>query len=747
MPKLPFSNNHIKYETVSAGNDLAPAAASVKSFILVGGMTCAHCSGSVERGLNKLPGVTVANVSLMTASAEVVHDPAVVTVQELIAEVIKLGFESGLSQRSAFGKSVIQLAKYLSSREVENLSNLVIQQEGVVRAVIEPDKTDSFHCAHMELDLKVAKIRTIVHAIEKSGLHVSAVLGDGDLTKRKEEMEHQRKAEIDRWAKGFWLSMIFVLPIIFISMICPLIKPLQDFFTELVYQNITYRCLFLGVLATPVQFYFGARFYIGAYKSLSHGSATMDVLVVVGSSSAYLYSFISLLLCLNNNNMMHTTFFETSAMLLWIVMLGKYIEHLAKARTSEALGELMSLQAQTATLVTLDVDGRSVHTEEIGITLVQVGDVLQVDRGSKVPVDGVVTWGATDIDEALVTGEAMPVPKRIDSKVIGSSVNLTAPFQMRATAVGSETMLAQIVDMVNSAQTQKAPIQAMADRIAAYFVPIVIALSVITFLTWFCLIETNVVANPDPMMSSGLFSFLCALSVMVISCPCSLGLATPTAVMVGSGVGARFGILFKGGEPLENTGKVTHVLFDKTGTLTQGRPLIDMEGTRLFAQETKRSEGELWRLFAAVEKCSEHVLARCIFEHVSKGLRLQVPDCSDFFVEPGLGVRGVVNGLRVLIGNERWMQQHQISLSLTATQLMVWAQEKGAISIYCAVDQKLAGVLALSDLVRPEAKMTVARLHSQGIRVYMVTGDHQRTALCAAEQLGIAQENVFAQVP
>ncbi|HID85679.1 MAG TPA: copper-translocating P-type ATPase, partial [Anaerolineales bacterium] len=473
--------------------------------------------------------------------------------------------------------------------------------------------------------------------------------------------------------------------------------------------------------ATPVQFYVGWQYYEGAYKALRNGSANMDVLVALGSSVAYFYSLAVLLGWLPGH-----LYFETSATIITLIRIGKYLEAKAKGRTSEAIKKLMSLQAKTARVV------RAGQEIEVPVEEVRVGDVVIVRPGEKIPVDGVVIEGRSAVDESMLTGESLPVEKGPGDAVIGATMNKLGLLKIEATKVGRDTALAQIIRLVEEAQGSKAPIQQLADKVSAVFVPMVVGIAVITFLVWYFVVPLPAGADTN-LLTRALVNMV---AVLVIACPCAMGLATPTAVMVGTGKGAEMGILFKSGEALERAGQATAVVLDKTGTITRGQPAV----TDIVAVDM--DEDELLRLAASVEQGSEHPLGEALWaEAGNRGLVLSEP--LGFQAEAGHGVRAEVDGHEVLAGSRRMMAEHDVSLEgLEAEAQRLESEAKTAI--FVAVDGVARGVIAVADTVKEGSREAVEALRDLGLRVVMLTGDNQRTAEAIARQVGVDQ--VLAEV-
>ncbi|MFV1977568.1 MAG: heavy metal translocating P-type ATPase, partial [Candidatus Heimdallarchaeota archaeon] len=495
---------------------------------------------------------------------------------------------------------------------VRTIENSVQKIEGVSKVTVNLT-TDK---AHVEFDSDVTSLRSIVGAIDKVGY--SATVSTEDLDSER----LARKEEIRYWKKKLVISFILTLPVFVLSMI--IIEPFSSWFpsffelaeTTYFYKSITWLDVVLFTLATPVQFWIGKDFYVSGYKALKHGVANMDLLIALGTSAAYFFSIFSVLFPLIEPKFEGEIFFETAALLITFVVLGRFLESYAKGKTSNAIKHLLGLQAKTATLLT-----ETGEEKEIAVDLVEKNDLLLVRPGGKIPSDGIVEFGSSTIDESMLTGESMPVSKKVGDKVTGATINNEGLLKIRVNRVGKETALAQIIKLVEDAQTSKAPIQAFADRVSQYFVPAVVLIAVLDFIFWFALFEFGFYdySNLPAGATSFLFAFLLGVSVLVIACPCALGLATPTAVMVGTGIGAKQGILIKGGEPLETTHKISALIFDKTGTLTYGKPAV----TNLETAKEKFSSHEILVFAASAEKGSEHPLGKAIVIHAqNQGLTL-----------------------------------------------------------------------------------------------------------------------------
>jgi Cu+-exporting ATPase len=487
--------------------------------------------------------------------------------------------------------------------------------------------------------------------------------------------------------------------------------------------SFTGKPYLLWALATSVQFWAGWRFYRGAWGALRHRTADMNTLIAVGTSAAYFYSMVAVLSpsLFAAPGLEPHLYFDTSAVIIALILLGRFLEARARGQTSEAIKKLIGLQPRTALVVR---DGREV---EIPVDEVQVGDLILVRAGERVPVDGIIRRGYSSVDESMITGESIPVEKKVGDEVIGATINRTGSFEFEATKVGKDTTLAQIIRLVEEAQGSKTPIQRLADVIASYFVPIVIGIAIVTFTIWY-------LVGPAPALTFALLNFV---AVLIIACPCALGLATPTAIMVGTGKGAEYGILIRSAEALERSNRISAVLLDKTGTLTQGEPRV----TEVIAVPSF-SQDEVLRLAASAEYGSKHPLAEAIVK-ASQEKKLELSPASDFSAIPGHGVEASVEKKKLVLGNLRLMKERGLSLNrLEEEAERLWA--KGKTVMFLGIDSQVVGIIALADTVKPNAKQTVAELHKMGIEVVMLTGDNRRTAEAIAQEVEI--DRVLAEV-
>ncbi|KAK1372641.1 putative copper-transporting ATPase HMA5 [Heracleum sosnowskyi] len=702
--------------------------------ILIKGMTCSSCSTTVESALQALPGIHKAQVALATEEAQVRYDSKIVTQDQILEAIEHTGFEAILvSLGEDLSRIELKVDGMDSDKCTRIIENSLKALPGVEDIRIDPE-LKKFSVSY---NASMTGPRNFIQVIQStgSGRYKAYIYPEGEGGGGRDA--HKRQ-EIKQYFRYFLWSLIFTIPIFLSSMVFMYIPGIKHVLNRKVVNMLELGGLMRWILATPVQFVIGRRFYTGSYKALRHGSANMDVLIALGTNAAYFYSVYMVLRAATSPHFEATDFFETSSMLISFILLGKYLEILAKGKTSEAISKLMNLAPHTATLLTLDNEGNVKNEEEIDSRLIQRNDMIKILPGAKVASDGIVVWGQSHVNESMITGEARPVAKRQGDTVIGGTVNENGVLHIRATHVGSESALSQIVRLVESAQMAKAPVQKFADRISKYFVPMVIALSVITWLSWFLAGKFN--SYPKSWIPSSIDSFQLALqfgiSVMVIACPCALGLATPTAVMVGTGVGATQGILIKGGQALESAHKVNCIVFDKTGTLTMGKPLV--VNTKLLRNMVL---GEFYELIAAAEVNSEHPLAKAIVEYAKKfnedGENPVWPEARDFESITGHGVKAIVRNKEITVGNKSLMLDLNIHIPIEAEEMLAEAEGMAQTGILVSIDGELAGVVAISDPLKPSAREVVTILKSMNVKSIMVTGDNWGTARSIAKEAGI----------
>lgn len=675
----------------------------IKQVILpVTGMTCANCAATIERSLKKEKAVKSAMVNLSNERASVDYDPDEAGIPALVERIERAGYGVTTGELDLWNK------RLGDANDARMLEKKLAEVDGIVD-VRTNQSTERMLIIYIPTIIDAREIRAI---IKRTGFEmVESGEEDGDA----EGLARQK--EIDQQRKQLTIGLIFSLPLLALSMS-------GDF--GWIPMQVTHAVWFrvaLMALAIPVQFYVGAQYYTGAYKALRNGSANMDVLVALGSSAAFLYSIPAAFGWISGH-----VYFETSAIIITLIKLGKYLEARAKGKTSESIKKLMGLRANTARVLR---DGSEM---DLNIDDVQTGDLVLVKPGEKIPVDGLVIDGHSFVDESMLTGESMPVEKTTGSQVIGATINQNGSLRFQTTKIGKDTVLAQIIKLVEDAQGSKAPIQKMADRVSAVFVPIVIGVAALTFIGW-------LVLGPALPAGSELTPFTRALinmvAVLVIACPCAMGLATPTAIMVGTGRGASMGVLIKSSEALEHAGSAQTVVLDKTGTITRGRP----EVTDVIALEG-RDNTRLLFLAGSLEKFSEHPLAEAITaEAANRNITLVEP--STFDSTPGLGVSGMVDGEKVLIGNAKQLESIHTQIDQSQT-LIDRLQAEGKTVVLTAVNGQLAGFIAIADQIKEGSVQAIEKLHSLGLKVVMMTGDNQATAQAVGRQAGV--DTVLAEV-
>ena len=654
---------------------------------MVEGMSCASCALRIEKGLKKLPGVQIATVNLATEQASVTYDPISVQQEQLLQKVEALGYKATL------------------------LDGHTSPDATVTEETAEPRE------APVQLNVPQDAEREVLHPADVLMLSLQ----------QEQERNQRQEAEMRRKRDLLLLSIVLTCPVLILSM-C--------FMNRFPGENAL-----LLVLTTPIWAVIGWEFHRGALTSLRHGGMTMDALVSLGSTAAY---FLSVGVTLFPAIAGSMTAYDSTALIITFILLGKYLEARAKGKTKEALKQLACLQSQTAWVI------RDGNECELPVSQVHVGDELLVRPGEKIPVDGVITAGTSSVDESMITGESLPVEKGPTDQVIGATVNQQSLLRMRATRVGSETVLAHIIRLVERAQGSKAPVQRFADRLASIFVPVILIIACLTFAGWAIAIHLApglalMGWSMQPAMSamstnSWSMALVAAITVLVVSCPCALGLATPTAIMVGIGKGAEYGILIKGGKSLEHLQQVQTVVVDKTGTITTGKPNV----TDVIALPG-RSRDEVLHLAALAEQGSEHPLAAAIVaEAKAQGLVLsQQPKQARAL--PGRGLEAQIGPETLLIGTQRLFDEHSIAPSAVQAD-KTRLEQQGKTVVLIALNDEAIGLIAIADQVKEEAEEAVAHLHKRGLQVCMMTGDNQRTALAIAAQVGIDPDRVFAEV-
>ncbi|KAM7272818.1 hypothetical protein ACFE04_027482 [Oxalis oulophora] len=705
------------------------------------GMMCTSCSESIERALSMVDGVTKAVVGLALEEAKIHYDPNITDTDRLVEAIEDAGFGAELiSSENDFNKLHLKLEGLNSPDDVTFIQSILESTEGVNH--VEMDFTEKK--VSIGYDPEFIGPRSLIQRIEESSNGSSIYRASLYVPPKGKDSERQR--EIELYRNQFFWSCLFSVPVLMFSMVLPMLPPYGDWLEYKIHNMLTVGMLLTWIFCTPVQFIIGKRFYVGSYHALRRKSANMDVLVALGTNAAYFYSVYVLIKALTSDTFEGQDFFETSAMLISFILLGKYLEVVAKGKTSDALAKLTELAPESANLITLDAEGNVASEMEISTELIQRNDIIKIVPGAKVPVDGIVVDGQSYVNESMITGEARPIAKKTGDKVIGGTVNENGCILVKATHVGPETALSQIVQLVEAAQMARAPVQKLADQISRFFVPIVVVVAFATWLSWFI---TGVAGlYPRHLIPSGMDKFELALqfgiSVLVIACPCALGLATPTAVMVATGKGASLGVLIKGGNALEKTHKVTTVVFDKTGTLTIGKPLV--VSTVLFSNITME---ELCNVATAAEINSEHPIAKAVVDYAKtvqqkSGLPAHhVTEAKDFEVHLGAGVSVKVADRMVLVGNRRLMDSYNVPVGPEVEQYITENEQLARTCVLVAIEREVAGGFAVSDPVKTEAKHVISYLTFMGISSIMVTGDNWATAAAIGKEVGI--EKVFAE--
>ena len=666
------------------------------------GMTCANCVATVERNLKKVDGVETANVNLSSERAAVSYDPDKASLPDFIARIERAGYEV------AMGEAALKIKNLSDAADVKRLEKALNGLEGVIEANVNLASEKAL-VRYVPTIVSQTDLRRLIRSAGFDILDEGLQVEDAEQKARQKEISQQRRLLI--------VGLAFTIPLFILSMG-------RDMgFLPKAITELSWLSYVLWALATPVQFYVGWQYYINGYKSIRNGSANMDVLVALGSSAAYLYS-IPITLGLIPGHV----YFETSAMIITLVKLGKFFEAKAKGGASGAIRKLMDLRPRKAYIVR---DGIEV---EIPVDEVEIGDLVLVHPGEKIPVDGVVVDGHSSVDESMLTGESLPVEKTSGAEVIGGTINKLGLLKFEATRIGKDTALAQIIKLVEEAQASKAPIQNLADKISAIFVPVVIGVAAITFIVWYFLVPLSATAT----ISLFTRALINTVAVLVIACPCAMGLATPTAVMVGTGKGAELGILIKKSESLERAGQITMVVLDKTGTITRGQPAV----TKIHLNDSSLSEDDLIRITASAEKGSEHPLGEAITaEAHARQLTLSEP--LGFSAIAGLGIRAEVNGQQVLVGNRRLMFDQEIETT-QLDQVVLEMELRANTALLVAINDRLAGVIGVADTLKEGSLEAIATLHRMGLKVAMMTGDNKRTAEAIAEQVGV--DTVLSEV-
>ena len=787
-------------ETKGASEGAKTGPSTATTTVAIEGMTCGACTSAVEEGFRNASGVLRFNISLLAERAVITHDPAKLSADK-IAEIIEdRGFDAKVlstafdSMDHASGTSTAQFKVYGTpdAAAAKVLEDKLTALPGInsARLALSTSRLTVVHLPN------VAGLRAIVEAVESAGFN--ALVADND--DNNSQLESLAKTrEINEWRRAFKISLSFAVPVFFISMIIPMGLPALDFGAIRLLPGLYLGDVVCLILTMPVQFGIGKRFYKSAWKSIKHGSPTMDVLVVLGTSCAFFFSIMAMVVSIVfPPHTRPSTIFDTSTMLITFITLGRFLENRAKGQTSKALSRLMSLAPSMATIYadpiaaekaaegwdsepnaedpTQPLDGNAAEEKIIPTELIQVGDIVILRPGDKMPADGVLVRGETYVDESMVTGEAMPVQKTKGSFLIGGTVNGHGRVDFRVTRAGRDTQLSQIVKLVQDAQTNRAPIQRLADLLAGYFVPTILVLGLMTFLVWMVL--SHVLPHPPQVFlqdASGGKIMVCVklcISVIVFACPCALGLATPTAVMVGTGVGAENGILVKGGAALETTTKITQVVLDKTGTITYGKMSVAKANIVSPWKDTDWRRRVWWTIVGLAEMGSEHPIGKAILgaAKTELGLGLEATiegSIGDFSAVVGKGISAYVETAtateraryKVLIGNVLFLQNNEITVpqsaidaseevnaAASANRSTATKPSAGTTNIFIAIDGAYAGHLCLSDTIKSGAAAAIAVLNRMGVKTAMVTGDQHGTAAAVAAAVGIHPDDVYAGV-
>lgn len=762
----------------------------------VEGMTCGACTSAIESGFKGVDGVFQFNISLLANRAVLVHDPTKLTEDQIVEIIEDRGFDAkvissvdGSVQQTSANNGPVHLKVYglPNVQAAEELQALLAKRPGITSVTINFNTTR----AVIHRDPQIIGLRATVEAIEAAGYN--ALVADSDDNNAQLESLAKTK-EIQEWRRAVKVSACFAMPVFLTSMFFPMFLPFLDYGSMCMMPGVYLGDLVCLALTIPVQFGIGKRFYVSAYKSLSHGSPTMDVLVVLGTSAAFFFSCASMLVSLLiPPHTKPTTLFDTSTMLITFISLGRYLENRAKGQTSKALSRLMSLAPSMATIYADPIaaakaaegcdisdekedrkstDLSSIEEKVIATELIEVGDVVILRPGDKIPADGTVTHGESYVDESMVTGEAMPILKKKGALLMAGTVNSAGRLDFVVTRAGRDTQLSQIVRLVQEAQTSRAPIQRIADTVAGYFVPIIITLGLATFVAWMVL--SHVLPYPPKVFldhASGGKLMVCVklcIAVIVFACPCALGLATPTAVMVGTGVGAEQGILVKGGAALEMATKVNHIVFDKTGTLTVGKMSVSKANIQGGWAANAEKKNLWWTLIGLAEMGSEHPIAKAVVRSAKDQLRLGADghldgSVGDFEAVVGKGIAATVEAAlsrdrtryRVLVGNASYLMSEGVDVpdfidepltpSVASTNPRgSQTRSAGITTIHTAIGKTYTGTLSLSDTIKPSARATVLALRRLGMTASIVTGDTASSALVVAAQVGIDPEDVHA---
>ena len=660
-----------------------------KAIIGIQGMHCASCAVKIENKLKKTKGIMNATVNFANEKAIIDYDTSKTNKENLVNAINKTGYKAIEESKN---KVVLKVLGMDSPHCAMIVDKALKNSKGINNFSLDTASEK----ATIDFDPSVITVSKVKDVIKKAGYEAT----------EEDVVEEHRRKEITSMRNMIIVGAI-LSTIIFVGSF-----PEWFFFAPEFLSN-PYLLL---ILATPVQFWVGWRFYKGFFAATRNKTADMNTLIAVGTSAAYFYSVIVIF----SPSLGQAMYFDTAAIIITLILLGRYFEAIAKGKTNEAIKKLIGLQAKTARII------RKGKELTVAVEDVMVGDIVLVKPGEKIPVDGIIIDGYSAVDESMVTGESIPVEKKKGDQVIGATINKHGHLKFKATKIGSDTMLAQIVKLVEEAQGSKAPIQRLADKVSAYFVPAVILIALVSFGIWYTIIGFT-------------FAFTIFIAVLIIACPCALGLATPTAIMIGTGKGAEHGILIKGGEALETAYKINTVVFDKTGTLTKGKP----EVTDIISLNKKFKEKDVIYYASIIEKKSEHTLSDAIINK-AKEMKLKIPEANKFSAVPGKGVVGNYKGKKIFFGNRKLMHSNRIKLGNDTEKNLQKLEEEGKTAMLLAVNKELIGIIAVADTIKESSKEAIDELHKMKIEVLMITGDNERTAKAIAGQIGI--DNVIADV-
>ena len=659
-------------------------------------MSCANCALAVEKGLNKIQGIRNADVNLPANYVMLDYDTSQISQTEIIQTIEQMGYKAKNAQ-------IKVLKLKINGMSCVNCVNAIKKSLDANSKILKTKINLSTEIASIEYDEDVIKIHQIISIITDIGYKAELVIEDEIKSKNIDELEKLKKKLI--------VSIILSFPLLLamISMIFKINAP------------ILHNAWLQFAFTTPIQFIIGWKFYKSAYFSLKVKSPGMDLLIVMGTSAAYFFSLYNGFFKMVPHGHHPELYFEASGILITLILLGKYLETRVKSKTSDSIKKLMGLQPRTARIKT------DSQVLDIPIELVQINNEIIVRPGERIPVDGKIISGNSTIDESMLTGESFPVQKQINDKVYAGTINKYGSFNFLAKGIGKKTVLANIIRVVEEAQSNLPPVQRLADKISALFVPIVVGIAIISFFTWF-LITGNITS-----------AFIAAVSVLVISCPCALGLATPTAIMISTGIGAQNGILIKSGTSLEIAHKIDTIILDKTGTITNGKP----EVTDIL-NYSNYSDEEILLYTASLESQSEHPLGDSIIEK-AKSLKLELLQCNDFQVFPGRGVSGTIHGKCLVVGNTKLLEANGCNLLPIQSEILK-LESLGKTAVFVSINEKVVAIIGITDTIKNESLAVISKLKSLGIDIYMITGDRKQTAYSIGKQVGIEEEKIISQV-